>query len=239
MNRSQNAQIAAAAQLGLSHNFSGYEGQQYVGIGDLSLDFTGSGSSFLDEGAGSQQFTVTITNTGTAAEDQILALFPGYFSSAASIKDASGVAADAIVTDGSIITTADKQVVCTGSPKAIAEFQEFCKRNPTRFTGLKMLVNNSDQFEKAIYIKKLSPFKNLEDYSIVPSTFKDSTQTDDKRCEIPLNDFQIDDQTTVVFTLLAGRTVTFTFFAGAIQNGAAELNKKAVLARQTMTRSYS
>lgn len=234
----KNAQIAAAAQGALSANFIGYEGGEYVGAGDLALDFTGSGSSFLDEGAGAQQFTVTITNKGTAAENQILALFPGYFGTASDIKDGAGMAAAAIVTDGTVISTADKEVVCTGSPKAIAEFQAFCKRNPTRFTGMKMLVDNAEQFEKPIYIKKLSPFKNLEDYSIVPSTYKESSQMDDKRCEIPLTDFQLDDQTTVVFTLLAGRSVTFTFFAGAIQNPAAELNKKAVLARQTIQRDF-
>lgn len=230
--------VKAAAQNGLSSNFAGYEGQSqpYTGLGDLSLDF--AGSSFVDEGKSARTFSMTIGNTGSAAVDRVLALHPGFLTALADMTDSAGNAAAAIVTDGTIIATADAEVVCSGKPKKIAHFKEFVNRNPTRLTGIKMLVNNSDQFEEDITIKKLSPFKNLEDLVISPSIYKDSSQNDDKRVEIPLEDFQIDDQTLIVFTLKAARTVTFTFFSGAIKNQAGELHAKASLARVTNGRAY-
>ncbi|MGD9930142.1 MAG: hypothetical protein AB7U05_08990 [Mangrovibacterium sp.] len=231
-----NKQVQAAAAKALSSNFLGYEGQQYTGMGDLSIDF--AGSSFLDEDKKVRTFAITATNTGSAAEDRVLALHPGFLTALADMTDSAGTAAAAIVTDGTIIATADKEVVCSGKPKKIAHFKDFVNQNPTRLTGIKMLVNNSDQFEEDITVKKLSPFKNLEDMIIQPSIYKDSNQTDDKRVEIPLEDFQIDNQTLIVFTLKAGRTVTFTFFAGAIKNQAAELHNKASLARLTSGRQY-
>ena len=235
-------EIIAMAEKGLSASFMGYEGDKrpgaYVGQYDLGLSFVGGASSFVDESKNATQYAITIANMGATAVDRVLALHPGYLATAAEITNAAGVAAAAIIMDGSVIATADQEIVCTGKPKPIKQFQAFVNRNPTRFTGLKMLVNNSDQFEEELYVKKLSPFKNMEDQTINPSAFKNSNQTDDKRVEIPLEDFQLDDQTVVVFTLKAGRQVTFTFFAGAIANPAGELNAKAILARTNMQRTY-
>lgn len=234
-------EIQAQAEKNLSSSFAGYEGDRrvgYVGQYDLGLSFVGSSSSFVDESKNGIQYSLTVSNLDTAAEDQVLALHPGFLTLAAEITNAAGIACAAIVADGTIIATATKVVTCTGKPKPIKQLQAFVNRNPTRFTGLKMLVNNSDQFEEELYVKKLSPFKNMEDLTINPSAFKNSNQTDDKRVEIPLEDFQLDDQTTVVFTLKAGRSVTFTFFAGAIANSAGELNAKAILARSNMQRTY-
>jgi Tfp pilus assembly protein PilP len=234
-------EILALAEKGLTSSLVGYEGDKrggYVGQYDLGLSFMGGASSFVDETKNGIQYAINISNMGTAAVDRVLALHPGFLTTAAEITNAAGIPAAAIVTDGSVISTVDAVVVCSGKPKPIKQLQAFVNRNPTRFTGLKMLVNNSDQFEEELYIKKLSPFKNMEDLTINPSAFKNSNQTDDKRVEIPLEDFQLDDQTVVVFTLKAGRQVTFTFFAGAIANQAGELNAKAVLARSNMTRTY-
>ncbi|MDP3914380.1 MAG: hypothetical protein Q8R96_11675 [Bacteroidota bacterium] len=235
-------EIIALAEKGLTSSVMGYEGDKrsggYVGQYDLGLSFMGGASSFVDESKNGIQYSMNIANLGIAAVDRVLALHPGSMTIPDEITNAAGVAAAAIVTDGTIIATVDAVVVCSGKPKPIKQLQAFVNRNPTRFTGLKMLVNNSDQFEEELYVKKLSPFKNMEDQTINPSAFKNSNQTDDKRVEIPLEDFQLDDQTVVVFTLKAGRSVTFTFFAGAIANSAGELNAKAVLARANMQRTY-
>lgn len=227
------------AEKSLTSNFTGYEGQEYTGANDPALSFTGSASSFVDETKDARQFSITISNVGTAAEDRVLALHPGYLTAIADLRNASGTAAAAIVTDGTIISTTDKVVTCAGKPQKIAHLQAFASRNPMRFTGLKMLVNNADQFEEELCIRKLSPLGDLGYEIIVPSSHKNSNQTDDKRVEIPLNNFQLDDQTAVIFTIKAGRTVTFTFFAGAIRNVAGELNAKASAARANIvTRGY-
>ena len=234
-----NKQVLDAAKNNLSSNFMGYEGEKisYIGKGDLSLSFTGNGSSFMNEDYGSKSYSITVSNIGAQAVDRVLALYPGIYSDLSDMTDTAGNAAAAIVSDGEIISEADKKVSCTGKPKKIAHFQKFVNNNPTRFTGLKMQVNNTDQFDEAITIKKISPFQSMGDDTIEPGNYKTSNQTDDKRVEIPLEDFQLDDQTLLVFTLKAGRTVTFTFVSGAIKNQAAELHQKASLARGNVRRA--
>lgn len=233
-----NRNIQNQALNSLSSNFMDYEGSEYTGFGDPSLDFAGEGSSFLNEDKAPRTFGITVSNMGASAVDRVLCLHPGYLTELIDMTNTAGVAAAAVITDGDVIAEADKKVTATGKPKKISHLKAFVNRNPTRFTGLKMLVNNSDQFEEEITVKKLSPFKNMGDKVINPGEFKDSNQTDDKRVEIPLEDFQLDDQTLIVFTLKAGRTVTFTFFSGAIKNQAGELNKKAVIARKSAVRTY-
>ncbi len=228
--------ILNAAKNNLSSNFLGYEGAEYIGKGDPSLSFTGNGSSFMNEDAGSKSYSITIGNTGAAAADRVLALHPGFLSDLADMTDTAGSAAEAIIADGQIIADVGGEVSCTGKPKKIAHFKAFVNSNPTRFTGLKMQVNNTDQFDEAITVKKLSPFQSLGDTTIEPGNYKNSNQTDDKRVEIPLEDFQLDEQTLLVFTLKAGRSVTFTFVSGAIKNQAAELHRKASAARGNVRR---
>ena len=224
----------------LSPNFIGYEGQgkHYTGENDPSLSFMGGGNSFMDEDAGSSSYSITVTNTGTSAEDQVLALHEGFLKDLADMTDTAGNAAAAVVTDGTIIATTGKEVVAKGKPKKIAHFKEFVNDVPTRFTGLKMQVDHTSQFDEAITIKKLSAFRSLGDSTIEPGNFKTSNQTDDKRVEIPLEDFQLDKQTLIVFTLKAGREVTFTFKVGAMKNQAGELHAKASMARSNLKRAY-
>lgn len=229
-------QIAAEAALNLS---PGYEGNVYNGYGDAGIEFLGNASSFADEGKSGLIYTMVITNQGTCAVDRKLALCPGYFTSATDIKDASGTAVDAIVAEGTIIGATSTACTGAGTPKSITEFLAFIKYNPTRFTGLKMLVDNSAQFDNTIYVKQNSPFRNLQDMDITPNAYKDSTQTDDKRVEIPLEQYQMDNNTTVITTISASRKVTFNWFVGAIKNQAYELAVKAAVARGNIGRSYT
>lgn len=234
--------ILKKAEASLTSNFNGagapmsnyVGGNDYIGLNDDALSF--AGNSFADEANNDRQFSITITNTGASAVDRVLALHSGYLTTLAEILDSAGNAAAAIVTDGTVISTSGAEVVCSGSPRKIAHLKSFVNANPTRFTGLKMLVNDSDQFEYPLCVRKLSPFSDLGYTMINPSIYKNSNQQNDKRVEIPLNDFQLDDQTAVIFTLKAGRSVTFTWFGGAIRNVAGELNAKATKARKTLNR---
>lgn len=220
----------------------GYEGDLYTGKNDPGISFEGSASSFADEGKTGLIYTMTLTNTETSAVNRSIALCPGYFDAAASIKDSNGTAVAAVITEGTIIGTEGgaNRLIGAGKPKSIVDFLGFIKYNPTRFTGLKIQVDNSGQFDEQIYVKQNSPFRNLLDFQIYPNSYKDSTQQDDKRVEIPLDEYQMDNNTTVTTVIQAGRTVTYTWFVGAIKNNAYELAVKAKVARTNMgiARSY-
>lgn len=230
--------VREMARKNLSSDFTGGYELGYDGSEDLSLSFIGGNSSFADEGRTDKTFSITVKNLGAAAVDRLICLFPGFKLTAADIKDPNGNTVDAIIADGTIIDTADKQVTCNGKPGLIKDFVEFLRNVPTRFTGVRMLVNNSDQFEEDLTIQKLSPFVNLGATSITPGNYKTANQTDDKRVEIPLENFQLDSQTVVTFNLKAGREVTFTFAVGAMTNSAAELNAKAEIARKNLSRKF-
>jgi len=179
---------------------------------------------------GNLSFTMTIENIGVSAEDQTIALMPAYFSTAASVKDASGAAVDAIIKQGTVIATTGKVVTAVGKPKSIDEFLLFIQHNPVRITGLKMKVDNNAQFSEDILFRKESPLRDLGFKTISPSNYENSMQNNDKIVEIPLTDAQFDNQTSVVTTIKAGRTVTYTFFLGAIRNEAALLDQDVKMA---------
>lgn len=223
-----------------ARNLSNYEGAEYnyTGYEDTNLQFVGPAqNSFVNESQNALSFSMKFTNTDANAVDRI-ALCPGYFTTASLIKDEAGTACAAIVTDGTIIGTANdlNRLVGIAINKPIQEFLDFVKRNPTRVIGIKMLVDNATQFDSVIYVKQNSPFRNLQDSTINPNTFKDETNNDPLRVSIPTQNLQFDDQSTVTTKILAGRTVTYSLYIGGIVNPAASLSNKAVAAQKTITK---
>jgi len=218
-------------------NISGFNGSGvsfYDGSDDPSLMFPDGINNFAEEDQSGLFYSFTLANVGSAAEARSLAIIPGYFTSASEIKDNAGSAVAAILKEGDVITTTDKVVTCKGKPKSYDEFLAFIKNNPARLLGMKMQVDDDSQLSEDITVRKISPFRSLQDRTISPSIFKNSSQNNSKLVEIPLQDEQLDNQTVMLYTLGAGRTVTFTFFIGAIRNVAGELDAKAKIARKNI-----
>jgi hypothetical protein len=67
---------------------------------------------------------------------------------------------------------------------------------------------------------------------ISPSTYLKAENANDKLVNFWHNNFQLDRQTIVYFKLLAGATVTFTFWPGGTANQAAELAIEAARAKR-------
>lgn len=172
-------------------------------------------------------FSLTVVNVGANSVDRSIAILPAYFAAAAAVKNASGVAVDAIIKEGLVIGTVlgGDALVATGKPKSIDEFLAFVKVNPCRITGLKMKVDDTDQYTEDLLFRKESPFKDLGFITKSPSNYENSMANNPKIVEIPLVDAQFDNQTSVVTTVKAGRTVTFTFFVGIISNASAQLDQ--------------
>jgi len=189
---------------------------------ELGRNYDGLAPQAIAPALGS--FTMTIVNNGSAAVDQSIALLPAYFTDKTQVKNSAGVAVAAIVAEGQIISTANAVVTATGKPKSINEFLAFVKLNPVRITGMKIKVDDSSQFVNDILFRKESPLKDLGYITKSPANYQNSMQNNDKIVEIPLTDAQFDNQTSVVTTIGAGRTMTITFFIGAIRNEAAMLD---------------
>jgi len=224
---------AAAENLNVfTSNYQEDVNQMYIGQNDISVEFLG-GSNFAGANPSGLNFGIKLTNSGKSAKDRVVAIIPGYFDNAADIiADLTGLAVDAIVADGTMVGGEGDGdcLVGSGTPKKIADFIKFIKHNPTRISFIKMLVDDEAQIEEPIYIKKLSPFRNLEDVTLYPSVYKDSNQQNAKRVEIETPDLQFDNQTIVIYRIGAGRTVSMNFFPTAVANTAATLAKKATVA---------
>lgn len=207
----------------------------YSGFGDPLLDFGKNASSFADFAGGNvaskgERFGIKITNTGTAAADKALALIPAIFDTAAKIATHTGRTCDAIMADGTVITTADAQVVCTGTPKTIFSLLQYIKYNPTIVLGAKMRVDDQEQFDESFYYVKVKPTGQLQDREIAPSVFKNENQNNDLLATVPFNGIQFDNQTVLLLTVRAGRTINIDLFLGASLNTAAALARKQTAA---------
>jgi hypothetical protein len=246
----------------LSDGFDGYESYEgklpkryegklpnrYAGgFANRRQGFSGSEEgevTFADEQqfAEDHQFAFTLTNTGTAAVARTIALCPAYFThdQVNLMTDNRGNPIDAIVKEGIVIGTvaANNPLVCASENKPIDELLQFTRFNPTRFLGIKMQCANAAQFGQALNIKQVSPFRNLQDRTLIPDSYKSSLQYDATRVEIPLDNFQFDNNTIVAWKILAGTTVTITLFGGAILNIAMELDRKARIARNGLVRTF-
>jgi hypothetical protein len=197
------------------------------------IQFIGTAQDFSNEIQTSETYKITLSNQGTAAEDQLIAINLGAFASAAEVATHCGVSLAAVVADGTIIATTDKVVTCSGYPTSLIEFKSYVKNNATRFTKIQMNVTTPEQLQEPLGILVSNPFRGRVPSQIAPSNYIDPKNNNNKLVEFFMNDFQLDDQSVVYFKLLAGEKVTMTFFPGATSNAAAELKMAASQARLT------
>lgn len=192
----------------------GNQGKQYEGM---------FGSGFAGQGLVGLKYTFEITNQGSLAVDQSIALFPGYYDAVADIKDPNGNAVTAILGEGSIIATADKEVVGKGITRSLKDFMAFHKHVPVVYREMRINTDNSEQLDEQIYVKNLSPYSNLETQSFTPATEKDPDANNDKAVVIDLfkvlkSGLAFDNQTQITFVLKAARKVTITLTADNMLN---------------------
>ena len=167
-----------------------------------------------------EQFKVTVENAGLVGKK--IALFPATATDAAGFEALTGIAVDGVITE------AVADVVVIGKPSSVANFVEFCKRNPVNIKKMNMLVTNPLQFEQDLEVREgLSPFKSPPSRFVTPSNYKTNTQNDDKLVHIEGEKLQFNDQTAVVVEFLPG-TTTITFYVDSILNTSAILDNRVM-----------
>jgi len=157
-----------------------------------------------------RSFTFTIHNLAPNAKDLIIALLPSYFTKASEVYH-KRKPVDVILKEGKVIDTIDQEVLANGKPSPIDDFLKFIKSTRIHITGIKIALNNPDQFENEIFIKQYTPFDDLGYKTIIPANYQNSMQNNNKIVEIP-HDFYIDGTTSITTTIKAGCAITYTFF---------------------------
>ena len=176
-------------------------------------------------------FTIEFDNTSANSEARTVAIFPGYFPTAAEIKDPNGNPVAAIITEGvtvgAVVDTDNLSV--SGDSAPVDELLYFVSKVPTAFSKIRVEVDEKTQLNQPLQIKKLSPFDGGKwETKIKPSNHRDLNQQDTLAADIPAwsYDFQADDQTVVLYTIGAGRKVTMSFYASEFMNLSAMLDMK-------------
>jgi hypothetical protein len=208
-------------------NINNYEGDEEIGLEDGIADFGGIDPN--PKPFSGLKYHLTITNTGANATDKTIALLAAYFGDKAQVKDSKGDAVDGILCEGNVVATVDEEVVAVGKPKSIDQFLKFISLNPCRITGMRIKTDDTDQFDEDLLFRNETPFRDLGFKTETPNTYLSEHQQNEKIVSIPL-DTQFDNQTTLITTIQANRTVTYTFFIGAISNEAADLDRASRLA---------
>lgn len=166
----------------------------------------------IDRAASGLTITLNVKNTGASAKT--ICLFPGDLKNADEIKKVVGKEVAGIA--GETITDIE-----ISSNQCIPYVQRFVSRNPTAIISASLSVDNEAQLSHAIEFTQSSPFRSLGSQLIVPKSHQKSGDANTKLVEVPFVTTQLDDQTQMMITIGAGRSMEITLFMGAMQNSAA------------------
>lgn len=172
----------------------------------------------LDKAASGLTITLNIKNTGSAAKT--ICLFPGDLKDVDEIKKVVGKEVDGIAGT----TIADVEVT---SSQCIPYIQRFVARNPTSIISASLSVDNEAQLSHAIEFTQSSPFRSLGSQLVVPKSHQRSGDANTKLVDVPFVTTQLDDQTQMMVTIGAGRSMEITLYVGSMRNGAAGFAKTA------------
>ena len=235
---------------------SGYEGDgrrsDYIGQGDHFMDFNG-GKNFIDVLRQKRQFKFKIVHTASSGSPatKVVALHTGYYNTAypnitqagdktitigsPGIKytditniNTAGHAVDAVNTDGNILTydTNGTLVSTCLSGLSIQDFLNFCKLSPAHVPHITLEADDKAAYNEVLYIREIQPFRKYKETPLYLSDYFDTTQFQTGKIEIPTPELQLDGQTVLALAIAPGRTVTVTYWLGAVLNPSAALQNK-------------
>lgn len=203
------------------------EGSNYVGAGDNLIDFH-SASSFINEDNSGKRFQIKISNAG--ASDCKINLNPA----AAANGYLALVEGEVRATDGTGAVTA------SGSPRAITTLLAYIKANPTRIQQIKLKVDDPDQLDEPIVLRKETPWMSYTEEQRVPSDFQSSDTNNENMATIDdVHGWMFSPMDTLLYSVRAGRTVNISVTFGGSLDCAKGLNAKAKEAAENVTLAYA
>lgn len=197
------------------------DGGTYIGAEDPLLEF-GQASSFVDEDGTGKRVTIKISNTGD--EDKVVQL--------------SDIIADCeatVLAEG----TADGLTV-KASPRKLDVLVNYLNKYPTRLRSIKLNVDEVGQLDEPLRYRMESPWKSFSEEERIPSSYQSQETNNPKMSEVAdIKDWVISDQSTILYNVRAGRTVTLSILFGASIDVCGALNKKAKEAKKTVAIAYA
>lgn len=205
------AQIQAA----LKANAEGVP--SYYGRGDNLINF-GSANSFIDEDKTQRRFSMRLAN---ASDEDVTVQFNEVI---AAIDGAH------VIAEGTIV----ENVTAAGSPRSVDLLKAFVKHNPIRLRSIKLNVDDVNQLDEPLTYHTESPFETMAEKKLVPSDYQSQNTNNPKMSEVPeVKGWVLSEQSTILYTIRAHKTVNISILFGAAINLAKAVNKKAEEAAQT------
>lgn len=202
----------------------------YIGLNDDCLNF-GEAQSFVDEGDSNKEFTLNLVN-GTAAKqkiqfNEIIAAISGY----------------TVLAEGEFITVGTGEsathVTCEGDPRSFDLLAALIKKTPMRLLSIKFNVSDASQLDEVLKYQKETPFETGKTAQVIPSTKQDQNTQNTKMVEVDLNDWVLGYNSTILYTLRAGVSVSMTLKFGASFDPDHALHAKFAAAKATAARYYA
>lgn len=146
-------------------------------------NFNGSQDPFANESV-----AVEISNAGASATDpKRVAMNKAWYTDATKMKDADGNAVDKFLADGTLDATSGKELIVTGKNCSADDACAMLSETPCRVVGLKIAASNVAQLDEPIHIVQYKPQGRVTVAKIIPSSYKDESNNNDKLVSIDLS----------------------------------------------------
>lgn len=204
--------------------------QNYVGLNDDMVEF-GDAESFLDESDGGKEFTIRLTNnTGATQKIQFNEI----------IANPEGCA---LLKEGNVVTVGEgnsaTHLVAEGDPRSIDVLLQYIRKAPMRLRSIKFNVNDEQQLDEPLKYQEETPFKTGSTTQKVPSTFQDQHTNNTKTVEVELKNWILGYNSTVLYSVRSGVSVSLTLCFGAALDASAALARKHKRAVTTAAQFYA
>lgn len=211
-------------QAALAANADG--GSSYIGLNDDMLYF-GEAESFVDEGDAAKEFTINLVNNTDKKQkiqfNEIIAAVEGH----------------TVLKEGVVLTDGEKNLTCEGDPRSYDILRNLIHYEPHRICQIQFNVSDPAQLDEVIKYQKETPFMTGETKQVKPSTKQGQDTQNTNMVTVDFNNWILSYDSTVLYTVRPGVSVSMTMQLGASVSLAHALRAKFQAAKATAARYYA
>ena len=198
----------------------------YIGLGDQMLNL-GDAESFMDEGDTSKVFTVNLVNKTSKKQkvqfNEIIDTIAGH----------------CLLKEGEVATDESGALTCEGDPRRYDLLAALIKKTPIRVRSIKFNVSDASQLDEVLKYQTETPFETGNTKQVIPSTKQDQNTQNTKMVEVTLQDWQLAYDSTILYTIRPGVSVSMTIVFGASIDPSHALHAKYNDAKKSAASFYA
>lgn len=173
-------------------------------------NFNGQQDPFSNESV-----AVELSNADSAADTaKRIAINKAWYDVAANMKDADGNSVDHFLKEGEMDSTSTKKVIATGKNCSADDVCAMFTETPCRVVGIKVAASTVAQLEEPIHIVQYKPQGRVTIAKIIPSSYKDEANNNEKLVTIDVSGLGIvlGKDAAMIVKVAAGCKETLTLY---------------------------